>query len=69
MINQILSNLSPPVQTSNSTSLTSALQKGFNKDYQETSEEVSQIPNGTSDNPDIKLNLGFPSQSVNTKWK
>jgi len=25
----------------------------FNKDYQETSEEVSQIPNGTSDNPDI----------------
>jgi site-specific DNA-methyltransferase (adenine-specific) len=28
----------------------------FNKDYQETSEEVSQIPNGTSDNPDIKCN-------------
>jgi len=28
-----LSNLSPPVQTSNSTSLTSAKQKGFNKDY------------------------------------
>jgi hypothetical protein len=25
----------------------------FNKDYQETSSEVSQIPNGTSDNPDI----------------
>ena len=30
----------------------------FNKDYQETSSEVSQIPNGTSDNPDIKLNSG-----------
>jgi len=27
----------------------------FNKDYQETSSEVSQIPNGTSDNPNIKL--------------
>lgn len=25
----------------------------FNKDYQETSSEVSQIPNGTSDNTDI----------------
>jgi len=31
-------------------------QKEFNKDYQETSSEVSQIPNGTSDNPDIKRN-------------
>lgn len=35
----------------------------FNKDYQETSSEVSQIPNGTSDNPDIKSNLngGLPA--------
>jgi hypothetical protein len=32
-------------------------EKEHNKDYQETSEEVSQIPNGTSDNPDIKRNL------------
>jgi predicted nucleic acid-binding Zn-ribbon protein len=27
----------------------------FNKDYQEISDEVSQIPNGTSDNSDIKV--------------
>jgi DNA (cytosine-5)-methyltransferase 1 len=33
-------------------------EKAINKDYQETSEEVSQIPNGTSDNPNnIKLNF------------
>jgi len=30
-------------------------EKEHNKDYQETSSEVSQIPNGTSDNPNIKL--------------
>jgi len=29
----------------------------FNKDYQETSAEVSQIPNGTSDNSNIMFNL------------
>jgi hypothetical protein len=32
----------------------------FNKDYQETSEEVSQIPNGTSDNPNIIGNFKNP---------
>jgi len=32
----------------------SATQNDDNKDYQETSNEVSQIPNGTSDNPNIK---------------
>jgi len=43
-----------------------ATQLSFNKDYQETSNEVSQIPNGTSDNPNIQSNRGFPSQSL--KW-
>jgi hypothetical protein len=32
------------------------MEKAINKDYQETSKEVSQIPNGTSDNPDIQSN-------------
>ena len=36
----------------------------FNMRYQETSSEVSQMPNGTSDNANIKSNLGFPSQSL-----
>ena len=39
--------------------------QSFNKDYQETSNEVSQIPNGTSDNPNIMWrcpNLNFHSQ-------
>jgi len=56
-IKEVLSNSSPPVRTSNSMSLTSEEPKGFNKDYQETSEEVSQIPNGTSLNPNIKQTL------------
>jgi len=56
---KVLSNLSPPVQTSNSTSLTSAKQKGFNKDLTENSEEFSQIEANASTllNPDIRRNL------------
>jgi len=50
---QVLSNLSPPVQTSKSKILTSAKQKGFNMRYQENSAEFSQMPNGTSDNANI----------------
>jgi DNA modification methylase len=57
---KILSNSSPPIRTSNSMSLTSEEPKGFNKNYQETSSEVSQIPNGTSDNPDIIGNFKNP---------
>jgi len=38
-------------------------QKEFNKDYQETSEEVSQIPIGTSDNPNIMPNSCVGLQS------
>jgi hypothetical protein len=38
-------------------------ENSFNKDYQETSSEVSQIPNGTSDNPDIMFNLRGRLQS------
>ena len=33
-----------------------------NMRYQETSSEVSQMPNGTSDNANIKLNRGFVLQ-------
>jgi len=40
--------------SSQTKSARSSNEEGFNKDYQETSNEVSQIPNGTSDNPDIK---------------
>jgi hypothetical protein len=62
--------LSPPVQTSNSTSLTSEEPKGFNKDYQETSAEVSQIPNGTSDNSNIMPNLrGELQAGFNSNFK
>lgn len=54
---EVLKDLLVDAPDSNSSSDKS---ESFNKDYQETSEEVSQIPNGTSDNPDInrnKLNL------------
>lgn len=41
----------------NSNSKGSPSENSFNMDYQETSEEVSQIPNGTSDNPNIMPNF------------
>jgi hypothetical protein len=50
-----LSNSSPPVQTSNSTSLTSAKQKGFNKDLTATQQVATpKCPSDTSLNPDIQ---------------
>ena len=57
-----LSNLSPPVQTSNSTSLTSAKQKGFNMGLKASAQEPTPKLSPTeitSPNPNIKLNLAF----------
>ena len=34
----------------------------YNMRYQENSEEFSQMPNGTSDNANIKRNFGFCSK-------
>jgi hypothetical protein len=57
---EILSNQSPTSQTSPNGDFSN--EKEHNKDYQETSSEVSQIPNGTSDNPDIKCNNAIKLQ-------
>jgi len=40
-------------------SATFPTEKEFNMRYQENSNEFSQMPNGTSDNPNIKLNKNF----------
>jgi len=60
-----LSNSSPPVQTSNSTSLTSAKQKGFNISLKDNYNELSQISANaeTSLNNNIHRNCGFALQS------
>jgi len=47
----------PLTQTSKSKILTFPKEKGFNMRYQENSNEVSQMPNGTSDNANIISNL------------
>ena len=49
--------LSPPVQTSNSTSLTSAKQKGFNMGDKVSATPTPKCPSDTSPSPNIKLNL------------
>jgi N6-adenosine-specific RNA methylase IME4 len=50
--------LSPPIQTSNSTSLTSEKPKGFNKDLTATQQvALPKCHSDTSLNPDIKLNM------------
>jgi hypothetical protein len=52
-----LNNSSPPIQTSNSTSLTSEEPKGFNKDLTATQQVASpKCPSDTSLNPNIKSN-------------
>ena len=51
-----LSNLSPPVQTSNSTSLTSAKQKGFNKGDKVSATPTPKDASHPSHHPNIKLN-------------
>ena len=62
-----LSNSSPLVQTSNSTSLTSAKQKGFNMGLEVQKSKISSPKLSpteiTSLNPDIKRNFGFCSKS------
>jgi len=50
-----------PVVTLNPTDSTFPTEKAINMRYQETSSEVSQMPNGTSDNANIKLNRGICS--------
>jgi len=54
-----LSNLSPPVQTSNSTSLTSAKQKGFNMGLEASATPTPKLSPTeiTSPNPNIRRNF------------
>jgi len=58
---KVLSNSSPPVRTSNSTSLTSAKQKGFNMGLEVQKSKISSPKLSpteiTSPNPNIKCNL------------
>ena len=62
-INKVLSNSSPPVRTSNSTSLTSDKPKGFNMGLEVPTSSPPKSPSATSPNPNIKSNSdgGFPS--------
>lgn len=58
-----LSNSSPPVRTSNSTSLTSDKPKGFNMGLEVSATPTPKSPSATSPNPNIKLNLRGRLQS------
>ena len=68
-----LSNLSPPVQTSNSTSLTSARKKGFNMGLEVPKSKISSPKLSpteiTSPNPNIKSNSdgGLPAGCYSTE--
>ena len=53
---KILSNSSPPVRTSNSTSLTSDKPKGFNMGLEVPTSSPPKSPSATSPNPNIKSN-------------
>ena len=55
---KVLSNSSPPVRTSNSTSLTSDKPKGFNMGLEVPTSSPPKSPTATSPNPNIKLNSG-----------